>query len=257
LARRVLDEGHLDSVPRPGKRGGGVTWDALPGETPWVMMTFTDRLRDATTLAHELGHAVHALMAAEHSVLTFSSPLPLAETASSFAQILVLESMLSSADPELRRVLLAKHIEDGYFQIQRTAFVALFEQKAHRLITEGARPEEISSAYLENLHEQFGESVDVDDAFRSEWMSMRQLYGMPFYSYSYTFGMLLVLALYKRYVEKGESFVPSYLRILSYGGSTAPATILSEAGFDIRSKTFWQGGFDVLAGMVEELETLP
>ncbi|MFC2081874.1 M3 family metallopeptidase, partial [Candidatus Bipolaricaulota bacterium] len=256
LAERVLAEGHLDSIPRPGKRGGGVSWDALPGVTPWILMTYTDRVRDVTTLAHELGHAVHALMAADHSVLTFSPPLPLAETASSFGQILLLEAMLKDADPKLRRTLLAKYIEDSYFQILRAAFVALFEQEAHRLIAEGATSEELDAAYMETLREQFGESLELDEAFRVEWTSMRQLYAMPFYSYAYAFGLLLVLGLYQRYKEEGDAFVPSYLKILATGGSKAPIAVLDEAGFDICKREFWQGGFDVLAGMVDELESM-
>ena len=256
LAERALTEGHLDSIPREGKRGGGVTWDALPGVTPWILVTYADRVRDVTTLAHELGHAAHALMAADHSVLTFSPPLPLAETASSFAQVLLLETMLEGADSETRRALLAKYVEDSYFQIQRSGFVALFEQEAHRLIAEGAAPDELSDAYMEILHEQFGESVELDDMLRFQWMSMRQLYAMPFYSYAYAFGLLLVLGLYQRYKAEGDAFVPSYLRILAYGGSKAPIAILDEAGFDIRSKAFWQAGFDVLASMVDELEAL-
>jgi len=256
LAKRVLAEGHLDSIPRPGKRGGGVSWDALPGVTPWILMTYTDRVRDVTTLAHELGHAVHAMTAADHSVLTFSPPLPLAETASSFGQILVLESMLESADPKLRRRLLAKYMEDSYFQVLQKAFVALFEQKAHRMIAEGATADELSAAYMENLRDQFGDSLEVDELFKNEWLSMRQLYDMPFYSYAYTFGLLLVLALYQRYRAEGEAFVPKYLKILATGGSRAPIAVLDEAGFDVRKRAFWQGGFDVLAGMVDELESL-
>ena len=256
LAERVLAEEHLDSIPRPGKRGGGVSWDALPGATPWILMTYTDRVRDATTLAHELGHAVHALMAADHSVLTFSPPLPLAETASSFGQILLLETMLEGADPALRRTLLAKYIEDSYAQILRQAFRVTFEQEAHRLIAGGAIPDEISAAYMENLREQFGDSLELDELFKYEWLSIGHFYTDPFYDYSYAFGLLLVLGLYQRYKEEGEAFVPKYLKILAYGGSKAPIAVLDEAGFDIRKPEFWQGGFDILSGMVDELERL-
>ena len=256
LAERVLAEGHLDSIPRPGKRGGGVSWDAMPGVTPWILMTYTDRVRDVTTLAHELGHAVHALMAADHSVLTFSPPLPLAETASSFAQILLLETMLEGADPKLRRNLLAKYVEDSYTQILQQAFRVLFEQEAHRMIAGGATPDELSTAYMENLREQFGDSVELDDLFRNEWLSIPHFYTQPFYDYAYAFGLLLVLGLYQRYREEGEAFVPSYLKVLAYGGSKAPIAVLDEAGFDIRNRAFWQGGFDLLAGMVDELESL-
>jgi len=207
-------------------------------------VTYTERVRDVTTLAHELGHAVHALMAADHSVLTFSPPLPLAETASSFGQILLLETMLEGADPKLRRNLLAKYIEDSYAQILRQAYRVLFEQEAHRRIAGGATPDEISAAYMETLREQFGDSLELDDLFENEWLTIGHVFTDPFYDCSYAFGLLLVLGLYQRYKELGGAFVPQYLKILATGGSKAPVAILDEAGFDI------------LSGMVDELESL-
>jgi oligoendopeptidase F len=256
LAERVLAEDHLDSTPREGKRGGGVSWDAIPGVTPWVLVTYTDRVRDVTTLAHELGHAAHALMAAGHSVLTFSPPQALAETASSFAQILLLETMLEGADPMLRRSLLAKYIEDSYVQILRQAFRVLFEREAHRLAAEGATPDDLSAAYLATLREQFGDSLELDDLFENEWLSIGHIYTDPFYDYSYAFGLLLVLGLYDRYRAEGGAFVPKYLKILASGGARAPIAVLDEAGFDVRTPEFWQGGFDILSDMVDELESL-
>ena len=255
-AARVLAAGHLDSMPRPGKRGGGVSWDALPGVTPWVMVTYGGRSHDVTTLAHEMGHAVHALMAAEHSVLTFSPPLPLAETASSFGQILLLETLIQDADPTLRRTLLSKYVEDSYNQILRQAYRVVFEQRAHQAIAEGGSPGDLSTVYLELLREQFGDSVELDELFRDEWLTIGHAFTDPFYDYSYTFGLLLVLALYQRYRDEGEAFVPQYLKILAYGGSRAPIEILDEAGLDIRQRAFWQGGFDVLSGMVDQLASL-
>ncbi|MFC2078789.1 M3 family oligoendopeptidase [Candidatus Bipolaricaulota bacterium] len=256
LAERVLVEGHVDWSLRPGKRGGGLSWDALPGMTPWILVNYSDRADDVTTLAHELGHAVHALMAADHSVLTFSPPQPLAETASSFAQVLLLEAMLEGANPKQRRTLLAKYVADSYSQILRQAFRVFFEREAHRMIAEGATPDELSVVYLENLREQFGDSLELDDLFKNEWVSVSHFYTQPFYDYAYAFGLLLVLGLYQRYKEEGEAFVPSYLKILAYGGSKTPIAVLDEAGFDIRTREFWQGGFDVIAGMVDELESL-
>ena len=255
-AGRVLAEGHVDSSLRPGKRAGGLSWDALPGMTPWILVNYGDRADDVATLAHELGHAVHAMMAADHSVLTFSPSLPMAETASNFAGMLLLQEMLDDADPKQRRMLLAKYVDDSYIAILRQAFCVLFEREAHRMIVEGATPDDLSAAYMENLREQFGDSLEVDGLFKNEWMSIPHFYTVPFYDYAYAFGLLLVLGLYQRYKEEGEAFVPKYLKILAYGGSKAPTDILEETGFDIRTKSFWQGGFDVLAGMVDELESL-
>lgn len=256
LAQRVLDEGHLDSDLRPGKRAGGTSWDALPGMTPWILINYGDGAADVATLAHELGHAVHAMMAAGHSVLTFTPSLPMAETASNFAGMLLLERMLDRAGKKQRRTLLARHVEDSYVAILRQAFFVLFEQQAHRMVAEGATADDLSATYIENLRRQFGDSVEVDDAFRHEWLSVPHFYTTPFYDYAYAFGLLLVLGLYQRYKAEGEAFVPKHLKILAYGGSRAPIAILDEAGFDVRKREFWQGGFDILAGMVDELESL-
>jgi oligoendopeptidase F len=116
--------------------------------------------------------------------------------------------------------------------------------------------DQLNAAYMENLREQFGDSLVLDETFKSEWVSIPHIYATPFYCYAYTFGLLLVLALFQRYRVEGDAFVPRYLKILAYGGSKSPTAILDEAGFDIRTEEFWQGGFDVLSGMVDELEAL-
>jgi len=257
LAERVLAEGHLDSNPRPGKETGAFCAGVVPDLTPWVLVNYNDRADDVATLAHELGHAVHGMMASEHSVLTFHSSLPMAETASNFAEMLLLELLLGrDSDPKFRRTLLAKYVDDSYAMILRQAFFVLFEREAHRMIAAGATPDELSAAYMDNLKAQFGDSLELDDAFKAEWVSIPHIYSVPFYCYAYTFGLLLVLGLYQRYKAEGKAFVPNFLKILAYGGSKAPVAILEEAGIDIRSRAFWQGGFDVLAGMVDELEAL-
>lgn len=254
-ARRVLDEHHLDAELRPGKRGGAFCYSTLPELTPWVLTNFAGRVHDVGTLAHELGHAVHAMMAAEHSVLTYHSALPLAETASVFGEMLLTDHMLAEErDPVLRQDLLASTIDDAYATVMRQAFFTLFERDAHRMVAEGKAIDEIAAHYLTNLAEQFGDAIELADEFKWEWISIPHIYFAPFYTYAYSFGQLLVLALYQRYRAEGEAFTPKYLRILSYGGSAAPAQILAEAGIDIASRAFWQGGFDVIAGFIEELE---
>ncbi len=255
LARRVLAENHLDAEIRPGKRSGAFCYTALPDLTPWVLTNFTGRARDVATLAHELGHAVHSMLAAEHSVLTFHSALPLAETASVFSEMLLTERLLAEeSDPAVRRDLLATTIDDTYATVQRQAFFTLFERDAHRMIVEGSPIDDLASRYLDNLAEQFGDSVALSDEFRWEWTAIPHFYFAPFYTYAYSFGQLLVLALYQRYRDEGEAFIPKYLKILSYGGSEAPATILSEAGIDIAASEFWRGGFDVIRGLIDDLE---
>jgi oligoendopeptidase F len=132
----------------------------------------------------------------------------------------------------------------------------LFERDAHRLIAEGKSPDEIADHYWTNLAEQFGDSLEISDDFRWEWVMIPHIYHTPFYTYAYSFGQLLVLALYRQYQAEGQAFAPKYLKILSYGGSESPERILSEAGIDIASPDFWQGGFDVVREMIDELEQL-
>ena len=258
MAERVLAEGHLDALPRRGKDTGAFCWGVVPDATPWVLVNYNDRANDVSTLAHELGHAIHAMMAADHSVLTCHSSLPLAETASNFAEMLLMETMLErNEDPEFRRTLLSQFVDDSYASILRQSYFVIFEREAHRMIAEEEPTlDALNAAYMENLREQFGDSLELDEVFKSEWVSIPHIYATPFYCYAYTFGLLLVLALFQRYRVEGEAFVPKYLKILAYGGAKSPTDILDEAGFNIRTAEFWQGGFDVLAGMVDELEAL-
>ncbi len=257
LAERVFEENHLDSQARPGKHGGAFCYSVLPKLTPWVLINFDGRPRDVATLAHELGHAVHAMLAEGHSVSTFHASLPLAETASVFAEMMLTQRLLKQEqDPTVRRDLLAHAIDDAYVTVLRQSYFTLFEQEAHRLIVEGKSFEEVAAAYKSNLVEQFGDSVELADEFKWEWISIPHIYNNPFYTYAYSFGQLLVLALYQQYRLEGAAFIPRYLKILSYGGSEAPAKILQEAGLEIDTAAFWQGGFDVLDDMITELADL-
>jgi len=257
LARRVFEADHLDSETRPGKRGGAFCFSTLPELTPWVMVNYAGQARDVATLAHELGHAVHGMLAAGHSVLTFHAALPLAETASVFSEMLLTDRLLrEERDPAMRRDLLVHAIDEAYATVERQAFFTMFERNAHRMIVEGKTAEELSAYYLDSLSEQFGDAVELSDEFKWEWISIPHFYNAPFYTYAYSFGQLLVLALYQQYKVEGEAFKPRYLKILSYGGSESPVKILKEAGLEIDLAVFWQGGFDVLEGMIGELEHL-
>jgi oligoendopeptidase F len=254
LARRVFDQQHLDSETRHGKRGGGFCYAALPSLTPWVLVNYNGRPGDIATLAHELGHAVHAMLAKNHSVLSFHASQPLAETASVFAEMQLTDRLLrEEQDPAVRRDLLVRAIDDAYVTVIRQAYFTLFERDAHRMLVEGKSFDELADHYLSNLSEQFGQAVELTDEFKWEWITVPHLYNEPFYTYSYSFGQLLVLALYQQYRREGAAFIPGYLKILSYGGSETPVKILREAGLDIASAAFWQGGFDVLDNMITDL----
>jgi len=257
MARRVFEEDHLDSEVRKGKRDGAFCASTLPEMTPWVLLNYQSRARDVATMAHELGHAIHAMLAAHHSTFTFHSSLPLAETASTFAEMMLTERLLTDEkDEDVRRDILFKQVDDAYATILRQSYFALFEKQAHEMVVNNASVDEIAAAYMENLKEQFGDSLELSDEFKWEWVSIPHIYHTPFYVYAYAFGQLLVLSLYKQFKEEGEAFKPKYLKILSAGGSEAPAKILGEAGIDIESADFWQGGFDVVDGLVKQLEEL-
>ena len=257
LAERVFAEDHLDAEVRKGKRGGAFCATSTPDLTPWVLLNYQGKTDDVATMAHELGHAIHSMLAEHHSLFTQHANLPLAETASTFGEMMLVDQLLAEEpDEKVRRDLLFKQMDDAYATIQRQAFFALFEKQAHQMVIDGASVDEISTAYMENLKIQFGDAVEVADEFKYEWVSIPHIYGVPFYVYAYTFGQLLVLSLYKQFKAEGESFKPRYIQLLAAGGSKAPMKILADAGVDVRKPAFWQGGFDVLREMVDKLEKI-
>ena len=258
LAQRVLDQDHLDSQVRRGKMGGAFCSTVAPDITPWVLVNYQGKPDDVATLAHELGHAIHAQLAGDHSLFTFHSSLPLAETASTFGEMMLVDHLLSTdADPTVRQSLLFRQVDDAYATVMRQSQFALFERQAHAMVSKGATVDDLSTAYLDNLHQQFGDAMEVGDEFRWEWVSIPHIYHTPFYVYAYTFGQLLVLSLYQQYKAEGASFKPRYLSLLSAGGSKSPERILADAGVDMHSAGFWQGGFDVIRRLVDQLAAIP
>jgi len=257
LVQRVFDQNHIDSEVRKGKRSGAFCATVNPDLTPWVLQSYNGAPRNVATMAHELGHAVHSMLAADHTKLTQHASLPLAETASTFAEMLLVDHLLEiEDDPDVRRDILFGQMDDAYATIIRQAYFALFERQAHELVHEGAAVDDLSGIYLDNLKDQFGDSLDLSEDFRFEWLAIPHFYFAPFYVYAYTFGQLLVLSLYKQYKEEGESFIPRYIDILSAGGSASPDEILTSAGIDMRKGAFWQGGFDVVKKSLEQLEAI-
>ena len=258
LAERVFADNHLDSEVRKGKRSGAFCSTIDPKITPWVLVNYQGRADDVATLAHELGHAIHSMLASGHSLFTFHSSLPLAETASTFGEMMLVDRLLSEeTDEGVRQDILFRQVDDAYATILRQSFFALFERQAHEMVQQNASVDDLADAYVENLKTQFGEAVDVSEEFRWEWISIPHIYGTPFYVYAYAFGQLLVLALYQQYKQEGEAFKPRLRKILSTGGAEPPVKILADAGIDVRSPAFWQGGFDVIDNMIKQLESLP
>jgi oligoendopeptidase F len=257
MAHKVISENHIDSEVRKGKRSGAFCATLTPELTPWVLLNYQGHSDDVATMAHELGHAIHSLLASGHSIFTQGACLPLAETASTFGEMILVDQLLEKeSDENVRRDLLFHQVDDSYATIMRQAYFALFEKQAHEMIQKGASVDDLSDAYFKNLQDQFGKSVDISEEFRWEWVSIPHIYHTPFYVYAYAFGQLLVFSLYKQFKEEGDAFKPRYIRLLAAGGSESPASVLSDAWVDIRQPAFWQGGFDVVDGLVSQLENI-
>ncbi len=256
FARKVFDENHVDSSIRRGKRDGAFCSTLTPKITPYVLVNFTGKSRDVFTLAHELGHAVHSQAAQDRSILVQDAPLPLAETASTFSELLLYDNLSDKISDNEKKIILSEKIDDLYATILRQSFFTIFEIDAHKQIGDGSTVGEISKTYLQNLKEQFGNSVNLSEDFAIEWSCIPHFYHTPFYCYAYSFGNLLALSLFQRYKKEGKDFVPAYINILAAGGSKKPEKLLSEYGFNIRSPKFWQEGFDYVNEQVKTLSSL-
>ena len=256
MAKSVFDAGHVDSQTRAGKRDGAFCATIRPNILPYVLLSYTHRLSDVFTLAHEIGHAVHSIAASDKPALVQEASLPLAETASTFSEMLLYENIANKMSGLEKASFLAERIADWYATIMRQSYFTFFEIRAHKIISDGGSVDKISAAYMDNLKEQFGNSVSVSKDFSAEWSCIPHFYHAPFYCYSYSFGNLLALALFQRYKKEGPSFARQYLRILAGGGSENPKKLLLEHGVDIDSRKFWQGGFDYVGEQISKLQTL-
>jgi oligoendopeptidase F len=255
LAEQVVYEHHIDARTRPAKIGGAYCYSVVPNMTPYVLLNFTGEARDIATMAHELGHAVHGMLAAKHSIFTFHSTLPLAETASVFGERILSDALMNQErDKKVKQALLLNQLDDIYATVLRQAYFVQFENHAHEMIAQGATVKDLAKTYLTEVRQQFGKGIKVPEEFQWEWLTIPHIFASPFYCYAYSFGNLLVLALYRMYQKEGTSFVPKYLDLLRTGGSEAPQTILAKVGVDMASEDFWQSGFDTIREMVDQLE---
>lgn len=252
---RLFKENHIDSEIRNGKTGGAFCYTVSPKRTPYVLLNFNGMMRDVSTMAHEFGHAIHSMFAYDKPILVSHAPLPLAETASVFGEMLLNEEIYKKLDREKKKILLAEQIDDMYATIIRQAFFTIFEIEAHKNIVEqNVTIDNISEYYMNNLKAQFGDSIHISNDFRWEWLYIPHFFHTPFYCYAYSFGNLLVLSLYQQYLEDGNSFISKYIKILSAGGSEKPETLLNESGFNISDTSFWQQGFDLIKTKINKLK---
>ena len=255
-AEMIFDNKHVDSELREGKRSGAFCYTATPKILPYVLLNYDGTLRGVSTIAHEFGHALHSIIASDKSILVHEAPLPLAETASVFAEMLLndkLESIVSKKD---KATLIAEEVDDMYATILRQAYFTMFEVDAHDAIINNATIDDVSKIYFNNLKDQFGNSLILNKEFANEWLYIPHFYHTPFYCYAYSFGNLLALSLYKEYKSDKQGFVDKYISILNAGGSRKPEELLLEHGFDISKKEFWQKGFELIKSKVDELKRL-
>jgi oligoendopeptidase F len=244
-AKRFFDENWIDAPVRPGKRGGAFCAYAVPSVHPYVMLNYTSRRRDVLTLAHELGHGLHAALAQPRGILEQHTPLTLAETASVFGETLVFRRLLDAAEsPASRLSLLAENIEGSIATVFRQVAMNRFEHLVH---TERREVGEVSverfgELWYDAQTEMLGDAVEITDGYRTWWSYVPHFIGTPGYVYAYAYGQLLALSVYARYVEEGEAFVPRYIELLSAGGSRSPEELAAIAGLDLTDPEFWSKG---------------
>lgn len=248
----------IDAAPRKAKRGGAFCMSVTPDTHPYVLMSYLNRMDDISTLSHELGHGVHASLSRAQTLVNFSSTLPVAELASTFGEMLVFENLVSKSDIEDKLALYAEKIEEIFATIFRQAAMYRFEQELHRGRRELGEltSEQIGEMWQHNIQAMFGESVELGEEHANWWMYVSHFTSSPFYVYAYSFGELLVMALYSMYKRDGDAFVPKYLDTLRAGGSCSPEELLGRVGIDIRDPQFWRGGMKVVEGLVDDFEKL-
>ena len=255
LAADFVRHGWIDAEVRPGKDDGAFCSGTWPGHHPYVLLNYTGQSRDVFTLAHELGHGVHYRCSSEQPLFYYDAPLVLAETASVFGEMLLTRSLLSKeTSPEGRRALLCGRIEDALSTAYRQNVLTEFELAVHLRRRKGQLSrDEICQTWWDSNKDLYGDSVDMNPAYRWGWSYIPHFIHTRFYCYAYTFGQLLVLGLYQRWVEEGDRFVPRFLDLLSKGGSEDPVTACEEVGITL-DEDFWRAGHRAIEALVEEFE---
>jgi oligoendopeptidase F len=259
IVRRFFDEHWVDAPVRPHKRGGAFCSYTVPSVHPYVLLNYTARRRDVLTMAHELGHGLHAAIAAPQGVFHHSTPLTLAETASVFGEALVFGRLLDDApDDDSRLGLLAERIDGAVATVFRQMAMNRFEHLAHtsRRAEGELSVDRISELWVESQAELFGDSVQITEGYRTWWSYIPHFINTPGYVYAYSYGLLLALSAYSRYREQGESFAPLYLELLAAGGSRSPEELAAIVGIDLADPGFWDSGLALVQEQLTAAEAL-
>ncbi len=257
-AHRFFDEAWIDAPVRPGKRPGAFCAYTVPSQHPYLLLNWTGRRRDVLTLAHELGHGLHAYLARDQGVFHQTTPLTLAETASVFGETVTFGRLLEeTSDPAARLALLAESMEGQIATVFRQTAMNRFEDRVH---TERREVGELSvdrfgELWHETQAELLGDTVEITDGYRTWWSYIPHFIGTPGYVYAYAYGQLLALSVYRTYEERGAGFVPQYLELLRSGGSRTPDELGRIVGVDLGDPGFWDGGLAIVEQQLEAAET--
>jgi oligoendopeptidase F len=259
IVREFFERHWIDAALRPGKRGGAFSSSAVPSAHPYILMNYTDKMRDVMTLAHELGHGVHQYLSRPVGYLQCDTPLTTAEMASIFGEMLIFDRLQEVyPDPHTRLALLCSKIDDSFATVFRQIVLTRFEQKLHaaRQTKGELATEQINALWIEANTPMHGDVVRLTEGYGWWWMYIGHFIHVPFYCYAYAFGELLVLALVQKYKQEGDKFVPRYLELLSSGGSDKPDRLLAKLDIDVTDPTFWELGLRLLDEMVSKAEKL-
>jgi oligoendopeptidase F len=258
IAKRFFDGRWIDAPVRAGKAPGAFSHPTVPSAHPYILMNYQGKLRDVMTLAHELGHGVHQVLAAPQGPLLAQTPLTLAETASVFGEMLTFRALLDTAtDARERKALLAQKVEDMINTVMRQIAFYSFERKVHEERRLGElTSERLGQIWLEVQRESLGPAVDLKEGYEVYWSYIPHFIHSPFYVYAYAFGDCLVNSLYGLYQDAHPGFVAKYFEMLKAGGSKHHSELLAPFGLDASSREFWQKGLGVIEAMIDELEAM-